>query len=128
MPRTISTPDPAGPDAAGGRYEVQARRIVRRGRVVVSDDTRRAATVVHADAVRTATEWAADGFTVWIFVVREVAGIRPVYETVATFPPARVSTAGGGRDPRPGPHNAVPAGHHPTPPTTALRVGEGSAA
>jgi hypothetical protein len=42
------------PDAAGGRYEVQARRMLRRGTVVVSDETRHATTTNLADAQCTA--------------------------------------------------------------------------
>ena len=75
-------------DAAGGRYEVQARRVRRRGHVVIADDTRRATTTILADAQRTARELAADGFTVWIYRVGDGDGIHPTYDSVETLPPA----------------------------------------
>jgi hypothetical protein len=82
------------PDAAGGRYEVQARRIVRRGRVVLSDDTRHATTTVLAEAQTAARSLAVDGFTVWIYLVRDCDGIRPTYDTVETLPPTAAAPAG----------------------------------
>jgi hypothetical protein len=75
------------PDAAGGHYEVQARRILRRGQVVISDDTRLATTTILADAQRTARALAADGFTVWVYLVRDGDGIHPIYDSVETLRP-----------------------------------------
>jgi hypothetical protein len=75
------------PDAAGGHYEVQARRIVRRGRIVLSDDTRHATATALSEAQTAARALAVDGFTVWIYLVRNCGGIRLVYDTVETLPP-----------------------------------------
>lgn len=82
------------PDGAGGRYEVQARRIRRRGRVVISDDTQRATTTILADAQRTARALAADGYTVWVYLVRDGDGFHPIYDTVETLAPITAAPAG----------------------------------
>ena len=91
------------PDAAGGRYEVQARRILRRGTVVVSDDTRHAKTTNLADAQLAAHALAADGFTVWIYLVGDGDGVRPTYVSVETLQPVTTTPS------RPSGHPAGPA-------------------
>lgn len=70
------------------RFEVQARRQLRRNGTVVSDETRHASTAVLDDARRTARLLAAEGFTVWIFRVERGEGTSPVYRSVQTVHPA----------------------------------------
>lgn len=82
------------PDGAGGRYEVQARRILRCDQVVMSDDTRRSTTPILVDARRTARALAADGYTVWVYLVREGDGIHPIYDTVERLAPTTAAPAG----------------------------------
>lgn len=104
-----TTTRPAG---ASGRHEVQARRIRRRGQVVIGDDTQRATTTILADAQRTARALAADGYAVWVYLVRDGDGFHPIYDTVETLAPATAAPTG-----RSGP--AGPArGAAWTPPTT----------
>ena len=124
---TTSHPQ-AGQDPSGGRYEVQARRIVRRGAVVISNDTRLAATIVRADALRTAAEWVADGFTVWVYLVRDHGGTRPVYEAVETLsPPAPTRIPADGA--RSGGGSGARTIHHRSgTPSAAVATGEGTAA
>lgn len=105
------------PDAAGGRYEVQARRMLRRGTVVVSDETRHATTTNLADAQCTAHALAVDGFTVWIYLVRQGDGVRPTYVSVETLRPVTTATA------RPSGRTTGPARRATGTPSTSGRSG-----
>ncbi|OZM76596.1 hypothetical protein CFP66_40605 [Pseudonocardia sp. MH-G8] len=72
---------------ASERYEIQARRLTRRDGAVVHDESRLARADSLDDAKCAANAWAADGFTVWIYLVGAGNGVRPTYQAVRTFPP-----------------------------------------
>lgn len=80
-PRATSSP-------VNGRFEVQARRLVRRDGLIVRDETRHASTTLLNGAQCTARGLAAEGFTVWILRVEDGDGTRPVYRSIQTLAPA----------------------------------------
>jgi hypothetical protein len=83
-------------------FAVQARLVVKRGRLVVRDETRLATAGALGDAVAEARRLAADGFTVWVFRVDSDARQRPSYTLTETLRPAKAAARqlGGGQPAR----------------------------
>ena len=71
-----------GRDMADERFEVQGRRLVRQGGVVVQDDLRLEVATDRRAADQVARAMVEQGFTSWVFRVRSGAGITPAYQLV----------------------------------------------
>ena len=69
-------------------FEVQARRLVRRQGVVVSDDTDHASAERLTDARRVAQTFTDNGYTAWIFRVEQGPQASAVYRMVEVLRPA----------------------------------------
>jgi hypothetical protein len=64
------------------RFSVQGRVIVRRHGRIVRDEARSSEVSTRAEASSAARDLAAEGFTAWVFELRDGAGVTPVYTLV----------------------------------------------